>query len=156
MQLTLVHLDGVVAPGVLRELNDAVFSLAKGHFVHRVRAVGIAVQGIHRLLVVKADYATGLPLRHVEGRMTTNLEMNLAGVGVVHMPDDAYLITIEHIADAQREVIGVHLLRGFGRFEGQGNLPVAPGNELELGIAGKAVARQVILPAIHAIGLMIH
>ena len=71
------------------------------------------MQSVHRLLVVKTDDATGLSFGYVESWMTAYLEMNLLLIRVVDVPDDTYLITIKHVADAEGEVIGIHLLRVF-------------------------------------------
>ena len=129
MQLTLVDLDRVVAPGVVRELHHTVFSLYEGHFVHLVRAIEITVQGVHWLLVVKTDTAilvlASLHARYVEGRMTTNLEVYLSLVRIVNMPDDTYLIIVKYVADAECEVVRVDLLGLFVLFEGEGHLAIA-------------------------------
>ena len=110
MQLALVYFDGVVTPGVVRELDDSVIGLYEGHFVHRVRTVGIAVESIHRFLVVEPDDTALLfpsfHARYVEGWVPTNLEMDFAGVGVVDVPDDANLILVECVADGEGEVCG--------------------------------------------------
>ncbi len=159
MQLTLMDLDGVVTPGVVREFDDTVLGLYEGDLVHRVRTVGIAVESIHRLLVVESDDAallfTGFHAWYVEGWVPTNLEMDFAGVGVVDVPDDANLILVECVADGEGEVVGIDLLGFLRRFEGESHLAGALGDELELGIAGKSVARQVIILPIHAIGLVV-
>ena len=118
------------------------------------------MEGIHRLLIVEADAAllrvACRHARHVEGRMAADLEVDLAGVGIVDMPYHAYLVVVEHVTDAQGEVVGIHLPGRLGGFEGEGNLPLALGDEPELGIAGKAMPRQVVLLAIHTISLVVH
>ena len=159
MQLALVYLDGVVAPGVVRELDDAVLSLYERHLVHRVRAVGVAVEGIHWLLVVETnDTALLFPSFHVwnvESWVPANLEVNLAGIGVVDVPDDANLILVERVADGEGEVVGIDLLGLLRRFEGEGHLAGTLGDELELSVAGKTVARKVILLTIYTIGFVV-
>lgn len=159
MQLALVDLDGVVAPGVVGEFHDAVFGLNEGHLVHLMRAVAVAVEGVHRLLVVETDTAVlvlaGLHARHVEGGVAANLEVYLSLVCVVDVPDDTYCIIIKHVADAEGEVVGIDLLRVFRRFEGEGHLALILGDERKLGIAGKTVAGQMILLPVDTIGLVV-
>ena len=159
MQLALVNLDGVVAPGVVGELHQSVFGFYERYLVHIVRTIEIAVEGIHRLFVVETD-ATALAfawfhVRDVEGGMTAYLEVNLAGVRVVDVPDDANLVVIEHVADAEGEVVWIDLLRLLRGLQHKGHLALTLGHEFELGIAGKAVTRQVILLAVHTIGFVI-
>ena len=159
VQLALMDLDGVVAPGVVGEFHDAVFGLDEGHLVHLVRAVAVAVECVHRLLVVEADAAVlvlaGLHARHVEGGVAANLEVYLSLVSVVDVPDDTYYIIIKHVADAEGEVVGIDLLRVFRRFEGEAYLALIMGDERKLGIAGKTVAGQMIFLPVDTIGLVV-
>ena len=145
MQLTLVDLDGVVAPGVVRELHDTVFCLYEGHFVHLVRAIEITVQGVHWLLVVKTDMAilvlTSLHARYVKGWMTTYLEVYLQLVRIMDMSDDTYLIIVKYVADAEGEVVRIDFLGLFARFEGEGHLSLTLGDERKVRISRKAMTR---------------
>ena len=114
MQLALVDLDGVIAPGVVRKLHNAILCLDEWYLIHLVRTVAITVEGIHRLLIVKTDTAilvlASLHAWNVESRMTAYLEMDLLSVGIVDMPDDTYFIIIKDIADAESKVVGIDLL----------------------------------------------
>ena len=155
MQLTLMNLNGVIAPSVFREFDNTVFGLHERHLVHRVRTVGIAVQSVHRLLVVKTDDATGLSFGYVESRMTAYLEMNLLFIRVVNVPDDTYLITVKHVADAEGEVVRIDFLCLFGGFKGEGNLPVVLSDQFELCITGETMTGQMILLSIYSISLTV-
>ena len=88
--------------------------------------------------------------------MSANLEVDLLRVRIMHMPDHADPVLVKHIADAEGEVVGIHLLRLFARFEGEGRLTFALGDELECGVAGETMTWQVIRLAIHTIGLVVH
>ena len=88
--------------------------------------------------------------------MTANLEMDLAGVGVEDMPDDADLVAVEGIAHAEGEVVRIDFLRLLGRFEGEGDLTLILGDELEVGVAGETVTWEVILAAIDDVGVVVH
>ena len=88
--------------------------------------------------------------------MPAYLEVDLAVVGVQHVPDHAHLVLIQHVADAECEVVGIHLLRLLVRFQREGHLAVALGNQLEVGVAGESVTRQVVFLAVHAIGVVVH
>ena len=158
MHLTLVDLHAVVAPSVVAELDDALLGLY-GHFNHLVRTVDIAFQAVERLGIVEADTAvlalSGFHVGDVEGGMAANLEMDLAGVGVVHMPDDADLIAVEGIAHTEGEVVRIDFPGLFGRLEGEGHLTVAFANQLEVGIAGKTMTGQVVLLTFGLIGVVV-
>ena len=112
MQLALVDLDGVVAPGVVCELHNAILCLYEWYLVHLVRAVAIAVEGVHWLLVVKTDapvlVLASLHAWDVEGWVAAYLEVDLLGVGVMAVPDDTYLVIIKDRADAESEIVGVY------------------------------------------------
>ena len=156
--LALVDLHTVVAPRVVAELDDAVFGLY-GDLDHLVRAVDIALQSVERLLVVEADTAiltfAHLHVGDVEGGMTTDLEVDLAGVGIVDMPDDTDLIVVEDVADGEGEVVGIDLLRGLGGFEGEGDLTLALGNQFEVGVAGETMTGKVVRLAIDGVGVVV-
>ena len=92
---------------------------------------------------------------NVESWVPANLEVNLAGIGVVDVPDDANLILVERVADGEGEVVGIDLLGLLRRFEGEGHLAGTLGNELEFGVAGKTVTWQMILLAINTVGLVV-
>ena len=86
MGLTLVDLHRVVAEEVVADLYHALISLQR-LFHHVVTAVDITLQHIHRLVVIQSDLTIQLSTRHIEGRMSAYLEMDLAAVGILHMPD---------------------------------------------------------------------
>jgi hypothetical protein len=159
VELTLVDLDGVVAPSVVGELHDTVFGLDERHLIHIVGTIAITVEGIHRLLVVKTDATilvfAFLHIRNIEGGMTTYLEMDLAVIRVVYVPDDTNPVIIEHVTDTEGEVVGIDLLRLLRRLEGKGDLTLTLRNQFELGITGEAVAWQMVLAAIYTIGLIV-
>ena len=110
MGLTLVNLHRVVAEEVVGKFHDTHVGLQR-HLHHIVRAVGIAAQGIHRFLVVELDHAFHLAAGQVECRMTANLEVYLAVVGVLHVPDDMYAVAFQPVGDGQIETEGIHLQR---------------------------------------------
>ena len=112
MGLTLVDLHTVAAEEVVVDLHDAHVSIQR-NFYHVVTAVSIALQRIHRLLVVQLDGALQLTARHVEGGVSTYLEVNLLVVRILHVPDDVHLVAFQSVADGQIEAEGVHLQRLF-------------------------------------------
>ena len=152
--------DGVITPGVVRKLHNAILCLDEWYLVHFVRTVAITVEGIHRLLIVKTDTAilvlASLHAWNVESRMAAYLEMNLLGVGIMDMPDDTYFIIIKHIADTESEIVGIDQLRLCRRFKCEGDLTLALGDELEIGVAGKSVTRQVVFLSIDGISVVVH
>ena len=87
--------------------------------------------------------------------MTAYLEMNLAGVGILDVPDDVNLVVFQAIGDGQVEMEGIDLQRLFIVMQGKGHLVLRLADQRKLLVAGKAVARQVILLAIHPIGIVI-
>ena len=158
MHLTLVDLYAVVTPSVVAELDDATLGLY-GNLNHLVGTIDIALQSIEGLLIVEAD-ATILALAwfhigNVEGGVTTNLEVDLLGIGVVDVPDNTDLIAIERVADGEGEVVGIDFLGFFARFEGESYLARALEDELEIGIASETMARKVVLLSINGIGVVV-
>ena len=156
--LTLVDLHAVVAPGVVGELDDAALGF-DGHLGHLVGAVDIALQTVEGLGVVETDAAVlalaGLHVGDVEGGVAADLEVDLALVGVEHVPDDADGVAVEDVADAEGEVVGIDLTCLLARFEGEGDLAVALGDQFEVGVAGKAVAGKVVLLAVDTVGVVV-
>ena len=63
MQLTLMDLDRVVAPGVVGELHQSVLRLHERHLVHLMRTIQVTVKRIHRRFVVQTDTTTLLLLK---------------------------------------------------------------------------------------------
>ena len=154
-----MYLDRVIAPGVVRELHDTVFCLYERDLNHLVGTIEIAAEGIHRLGIVKTDASvlvlTRLHPRDVEGWMTSYLEMDLAGISVIDMPDNTDLIIIEHITDGEGEVVGIHLLGLFRRLESEGHFTSTLSDKLEICIASKTMTWQMVFLAIDAIGIIV-
>ena len=109
-----MDLHAVVAPSVVRKLNDTRLSL-HGNLRHLVRAVDIALQSVEGFAVVKADTTrlrvACLHVGDVEGGVAAYLEVDLAGVSVQHVPDHTDRVPVEHITHAEGEIIGIHLAR---------------------------------------------
>ena len=55
VQLTLVYLNRIVAPRIVRKFHHAILSLDERHFVHLVRAVQVTMQGVQRLTVIQRE-----------------------------------------------------------------------------------------------------
>ena len=110
MHLTLVDLHAVVAPCVVAELNDALLGFHR-YLNHLMGAIDIAFQAVKGGGIVEADaailFVAGLHVGYVEGRMPANLEVYLAGVCVMDVPDDSYFVVIEHVTHAEGEVVGI-------------------------------------------------
>ena len=87
--------------------------------------------------------------------MAAYLEVYVARVGVLHVPDDVQLVAAQPIADSQVEVVGVDLQCLLRLVQGVGHLVFALGDEGELRVAGEAVARQVVLLAVDGIGVVV-
>jgi hypothetical protein len=124
-----------------------------------MRTVDVTLQTIKRLFVIEADASilvlASLHSWNVKGRMTTNLEVYLTGVGVVDMPDYSDLVGIEYITDTEGEIIGIDLFCLFRRLEGESHLALTLSNEFEIRITGKSVTRQMILFPLHTVSVIV-
>lgn len=160
VELALVDLDGIVAPGVIGKLHETILCFDEGYFVHLVRAVAVTVKCIHQLSIVETDASAlivaCLHARNIEGGMTSYLEVDFTGIVVADMPDDANLIVVEDIADGEGEVVGVDLVRLLGGLEGESDFALTLVNQLKLGVAGKTVTWQMVFFAIYAIGPVVN
>ena len=110
-QLTLVDDNRVVLEALLIESpKSAVASL---QFVAVVgdASVVIAVDALNLVAAVEAQTALDrlalLHSRQVECGVSANLEVYLACVGVMNMPDDVYLVLHELVCCRQHEVVGI-------------------------------------------------
>ena len=160
MQLTLMNLNRIVAPCIVRKFHHTILSLDERHFVHLVRAVQMTMQGVHRLTIIQTDAAllrfASLHVGDIESGVATYLEVNLTLVRVVNMPNHTYLIIVYHIAYAQHEVVGVNLFSFLARFQGERYLTRTLVNHLKRCVSGKTVSWQVVFLAFCTIGFIVY
>ena len=136
--LAFVDLHGVVAEEVIVDFQDTLLCLQRD-FDHVVAAVRITLENIHRLLVVEFDDALQLSSRHVKGRVSANLEMNLLGVGILDMPDDMYLVVFKAVGDGEGETVGIDFQGLFTVMEGEGDFLGSLANQRKLHVTGKTM-----------------
>ena len=96
MCLALMNLHRIVTEEIVADLYHALISLQRLLY-HVVTTVDITLQHVHRFIVIKSDLTLQLSTRHIKGRMTAYLEMNLLAVCVLHMPDNVNLVTLQTI-----------------------------------------------------------
>ena len=112
MGLALMNLHRVVTEEVVAKLQNTHISL-QGDLHHIVAAVSITLQRVHRLLIVQLNHTLQLTARYVKGGVTTYLEVNLLRIGILYVPDDVHLVTLQTIGNSQVEAEGVNLQRLF-------------------------------------------
>ena len=122
------------------------------HAIHasRVEALGayasahIAVDTLHAPHVVEAHHAPhGLAFFHVgqvEGGMTTDLEVNLLVIGVVHVPYHMDAVVFQPVGYREDELVGIGLQRLFVALQGVCQFGSALFEKFEFGVSGKAMA----------------
>jgi len=159
MGLAVVDLDAVVGEERVVEGDDAVADHVEGYLRHLVGAVDVALQTFQGLLVVEGDDAVqGLVLAAAwgqEGGVAAYLEVDVAHVGVLHVPDDVDLVAAEAIGDGEVEAEWIDLQRLLRLVEGVGQLRFRLMDEGELRVAGEAVAGQVICLAVDVVGVVL-
>ena len=120
-------------------------------------AAGIAVETL-RCRVVEAQTALQmlalLCSRHEECGMTAYLEVDGAVVGVLHMPDDMYLVALELIGDGKVEMVGIDLQCLLAIGQRKGDTVGTFADKGEIGVAGKAVPAKMIGVALAAVGVL--
>lgn len=82
--------------------------------------------------------------RNEECGVSANLEIDWAHIGVLDMPYDVNLISVETVGHSKIEVIRINLQRLLRFGEGKGNAVGTLGYELEVGVARKAVTAKMI------------
>ena len=111
------------------------------------------------LLVVECDDAAqGLVLAAAggqEGGVAANLEVEVAHVGVLHVPDDVDLVAAETVGHGEVEAEGIDLQRLLRLAEGVGQVRLRLMDEGELRVAGEAVAGQVIRLSVDVVGVVL-
>ena len=155
VRLALVNLHRVVAEEVVADFQHTPVSL-QGHLHHVVATVGIALQHIHRLLVVQLDHPLQFSARHVKGRVSAYLEVNLAAVRVLHMPDDVYLVALQTIGNGQVETVRIHLQRLLRFMQRQCHFLLRLSDDGKLRVACKPMTRQMILLPVDHVCIIVH
>ena len=153
-----MELHAVIREGLVIDSQHAVFGLGL-NLSQFMRTVDIALQVLHLFLIIKDDDALQgfvlLTTRSQESGVTANLEMNIALVGILYVPDNVELIAFQTVGNGQIEAVGIHLQCLLTLVESVCHTVWSLGNELELGIACKTVTGKMILLAIYAIGIII-
>ena len=118
------------------------------------------MQGVQRLTVIQTDAAllrvASLHVGDVKSRVPAYLEMNFALVRVVYMPYHTYLIIVYHVAHAQYEVVGVHLLGFLARFQDQRYLSWTLTYHLKRRVSGETMPWQVVFLTLSAISFIVY
>ena len=153
-----MELHAVIREGLVIDSQHAVFGLGL-NLSQFMRTVDIALQVLHLFLIIKDDDALQrfvlLTTRSQESGVTANLEMDIALVGILHVPDNVNFITFQLIGHSEVKAVGVYLQCLLTLVESVCHTVWSLGNELELGIACKTVTGKMILLAIYTIGIII-
>ena len=156
MQLTLVKDNGIVVEALLCEGPHAVVGL-HGEVSVRYASARISVETLWRR-VVEAQTAMQmfalLCARNEECGVTANLEIDWAHVGVLDMPYDVNLISVETVGHRKIEVIRINLQRLLRFGEGEGNAVGTLSDELEVGVACKAMTAKAISVSLTAVSVL--
>ena len=86
--------------------------------------------------------------------MTANLEIDWAHIGVLDMPNDVNLISVETVGHSKIEVIRINLQRLLRFGEGKGNAVGTLGYELEVGVACKAMTAKAISVSLTTVSVL--
>ena len=106
--LTIVDFYAVISEKVIRNLHDAHIGIQR-HLHHVMTAVGIALQHVHGLLIIQLDDTFQFTTGHIEGRMTTNLEVNLLAVSILYMPYHMNTVPLQAVSNSEVKTIRINL-----------------------------------------------
>ena len=158
MGLATMELNGVVLEIFIVETNHTLIGLCR-NLCHLMTTIGKTLQIGHRLSVVQYkgtfQFVAFLHAWHIESWMTAYLEMDLLGVGILHMPSHNNLVAIKTIADGEIEMIGIDLQGLFTVMKGIRHAVFGLSHQRKLGITGKSMTWQMILLAINGIGIVV-
>ena len=115
----------------------------------------LSQEAADRLCIVEAQTTvkklTLLHIRHIEGRVPSHLKPNDFVVGILHMPHHVQLIVLQPVAHGKIEMERILLQRLCRVVQGKDHLLITFGNQMEIHVACKAMARQRIVLAAHMI-----
>ena len=153
--LTIVDFYAVISEKVIRNLHDAHIGIQR-HLHHVMTAVGIALQHVHGLLIIQLDDTFQFTTGHIEGRMTTNLEVNLLAVSILYMPYHMNTVPLQAVSNSEVKTIRINLQRLLRLMESQRDLLCRLADNGKHGVASESVTGQVILLAIDPVGLVVY
>lgn len=154
--LAAVEDQRVIAEHILREDPDAVVGLY-GVIAFDDTAMVIAIEALGAWIVDAQSSAQWLSLAgsgNEEGGMATDLEEDGLAVGILHMPYDMDLVAFQTIGDGEVEMVGIDLEGLLAVGEGESDAVGGLAYYLEVGVAGEAMAGEMIFLSVYAVGIL--